>query len=52
MRIFLASFDFCIVSLLVMLKDEGFVKKTIFDWAIMGGGRIITRSLKTTGNEN
>ncbi len=42
------DFEFCTVSLLVMLKYEGFVKKkTIFDWAIKGRGRI-----KTTGNKN
>jgi len=28
------------------------LKKTIFDWALLRGGRIIPRSLKTTGNEN
>jgi hypothetical protein len=39
------DFDFCTVSLLVIVKYEGFVK-------IMGGGRIIPRSLKTTGNKN
>jgi hypothetical protein len=36
--------------LLVKLKYEGFVTK-FFDWPIMGGGRIIPRSPKTTGNE-
>jgi hypothetical protein len=46
------AFEFCTVSLLVMLNYEGFLKKTIFDWSIMGGGRIIPRSLKTTGNKN
>jgi hypothetical protein len=45
------DFEFCTVSLPVMLKYEGFVK-TIWDWAIMGGGRIIPRCLKTTGNKN
>ncbi len=45
------DFEFCTVSLIVMLKYEGFVKK-IFDWLIMGGVRIIPRSLKTTGNKN
>ncbi len=34
-----------------MLKNEGFVKRN-FDWAIMGGGRIIPLSLQTTGNKN
>jgi hypothetical protein len=34
-----------------MLKYEGFVK-TIIDWAIIGGGRIIPGSIKTTGNKN
>jgi hypothetical protein len=34
-----------------MLKYEGFVPK-FFDWPIMGGGRIIPRSPRTTGNEN
>ncbi len=34
-----------------MLKYEGFVKE-ILDRAIMGAGRIILRSLKTTGNKN
>ncbi len=46
------DFEFCTVSLLVLHKYEGFVKKTIFDWATMGGGRIIPRGLKTTGNKN
>jgi hypothetical protein len=32
-----------------MLKYEGFVKTT-FDWAIMGGGMIVLRSLKTKGD--
>jgi hypothetical protein len=45
------NFDFCTVSLLVMLKFE-VLKKTVFDWAIMGGGRIIPCSLQTTGNKN
>ena len=45
------DFEFFTVSLLVMLKYDGLVK-TIFDWATMGGGRIIPRSLKTTGNKN
>ncbi len=45
---FCFDFEFCTVSLPVMLKYEGFVK-TILDWAIMGGGRITPRSLKTTG---
>ncbi len=44
------DFEFCTVSLLVMLKNKGFVKN-IFDCAIMGGGRIIPRNLKTTGNK-
>ncbi len=43
------DFEFCTVSLLVMLKYECFVK-TILYWTIMGGGRIIPRCLKTTGN--
>jgi hypothetical protein len=42
------DFEFFTVSLLVMLKYDGLVK-TIFDWATMGGGRIIPRSLKTMG---
>ncbi len=46
------DFEFYTVSLLVMLKYEGFEQQTIFDWTIMGGGRIIPRSPKTTGNEN
>jgi hypothetical protein len=33
-----------------MLKYQGFVKKN-FDWAIVGGGRIVPRSLKTKGNK-
>ena len=45
------DFEFCTVSLLVMLKYEGFVK-TILYWTIMGGGRIIPHSLKTMGNKN
>ncbi len=43
------DFEFCTVSLLVMLKYEGFVKIILY-WAIMVGGRIIPRRLKTTGN--
>jgi hypothetical protein len=43
--------EFCTVSLLCMLKYEGFVKHNFY-WATMGGGRIIPRSLKTTGNKN
>jgi hypothetical protein len=35
-----------------MFQYEGFVEKTIFDWAIIGEGSIIARSLKTTGNKN
>ncbi len=47
------GFDFEVytVSLLVMLKYEGFVTNN-FGLAIMGGGRIIPHSLKTTGNKN
>jgi hypothetical protein len=44
-KFFCFDFEFCTVSLLVMLKYEGFVKHT-FDWATMEGGRIIPRSLK------
>ncbi len=36
------DFDFCTASLLIMHK---------YDWATMGGGRIIPRSLKATGNK-
>ncbi len=28
------------------------LKKTVFDWAIMGGGMIVPLSLRTTGNKN
>jgi hypothetical protein len=35
-----------------MLNYEGFVKKNIFVWVIMGEGKIIRRSFKTTGNQN
>ncbi len=45
------DFKFCTVSLLVMLKYEGFVKH-IFWLATTGGGKIIPCSLKTTGNKN
>jgi hypothetical protein len=45
MRIFLAS----ILNINMNMK---FCKKTIFDWAIMGVGRIIPHSLKTMGNKN
>jgi hypothetical protein len=37
------DFEFCTDSLLVMIKYEGFLK-TIFDWAIMGGGRIVIKN--------
>ncbi len=43
-------FEFCTVSLLIMLKYEGFVKKKFLLGHYGGGGRIIPRSLKTTGN--
>jgi hypothetical protein len=39
------NFEVLTISLLVMLKCKGFVKK-IFDWAIMGGGTIVPRSVK------
>jgi hypothetical protein len=35
-----------------MFKYEGFEKKTIFDWPIMAGGKIIPCSRKNTGNKN
>ncbi len=45
------DFDFCTVSLLVMLKYEGFVKNNFWLGHCVGGGRIIPRSIKTTGNK-
>jgi hypothetical protein len=45
------DFEFCTVSLLVMLKYMKVVQKIIFDWPIMGEGRINPRSLKITGNK-
>ncbi len=43
------DFEFCTVSLLVMLNYKGFVKK--IDVAIIWGGAIVPRSLKTKGNK-
>ena len=43
-------FEICIISLLVMPKYKDFTKKN-FDQAIIGGGTIFPRSLKTTQNE-
>jgi hypothetical protein len=40
----------CTVSLLVMLKYEGFVKK-LFDWAMNGGDMIVPLSLRLRGIE-
>ncbi len=47
------GFDFEIrtVSLLVMLKYEGFVKKNFFDWAMNGGETIVPLSLRLRGIE-
>ncbi len=36
MRFFGFDFEFCTVSLPVMLKYKDFVKKKFFDWATMG----------------
>jgi hypothetical protein len=46
------GFDFkiCIISLLVMSKYYDFIN-IFFDQAIIGGGKIFPRSLKTTQNE-
>ncbi len=46
------DFEFCTISLLVMLKYEGFVKKQFLILPLWGGGRIIPPSLKTMGNKN
>ncbi len=43
------DFEFCTVSWLVMLNYKGFVKK--IDLAIIWGGTIVPRSLKTKGNK-
>jgi hypothetical protein len=43
------DFEICTVSLLVMIKYEGFVKK-FFDWAMNGGDTIIPLSLRLKGN--
>jgi hypothetical protein len=50
MRIFGANFEFCIISLLVMLKIK-ILEKTNFDWTIMGGATIVPRSVKTKWNK-
>ncbi len=43
------GFDFEFCTLLVKLKYEGFVRKNFWIGPLWGGGRIIPRSLKTTG---
>ncbi len=40
-----SDFEFCTISLLVMLKCEGFVKH-FFHWAIIGADTIIPLSLR------
>jgi hypothetical protein len=46
-KIFGSDFEFCSISLLVMLKYYGFVTNKKF----IGGGTIIPLSLKTKGNQ-
>jgi hypothetical protein len=44
------NFEICTVSLLVMIKYEGFVK-IFFDWAMNGGVTIVALSLRLRGIE-
>ncbi len=44
------DFEFCTVSLLVILKYEGFVK-FFFDWAMNGRDMIVPLSLRLRGIE-
>ncbi len=53
MRIFCFDFDFCTVSLLVIVKYEGFVKKIFLIgplWGEVGLFRVVLR-LRGSGNE-
>ncbi len=40
------DFEFCTISLLVLLKYYDFFKKIFFDWAINGGDTIVLLSLR------
>jgi hypothetical protein len=44
------DFEFCTFSVFVMQNNKILVN-IFFDWTIMGGAMIITRSLKSTRNE-
>ncbi len=45
-----SEFEFCTISLLVLLKYQDFVQ-TFFDWAMNGGDTIVPRSLRLRGIE-
>jgi hypothetical protein len=50
-NLFGSKFEFCTISLIVLLKYQNFVKKQFFDWAMNGGDTIVPRSLRLRGIE-